>query len=82
MIFNFIQMKIISFKIILFSVLKKVPTLAERLCSQTDIREVLDSNPGRACRHSRFKFSVVFSGILVDTGYDLFERSLRRAFQL
>ena len=46
---------------------------------KTGKREVLDSNPGIACRPSRSEFSVVFSETRVSTDYDPLERPPRRA---
>ena len=46
---------------------------------KTGRREVLGSNPGRACRPKRSEISVIFSGTRVNTDSDPLERPPRRA---
>ena len=45
-------------------------------------REVSGSNTGRACRHSRLEFSVVFSETHLYTSYESLERPPRRVLPL
>ena len=44
------------------------PTSGRGVTLETGRWEVPDRNPGRACRHSRSEFSVVFFETLLNTG--------------
>ena len=50
------------------------PTKGGVSALKTGRREVLGSNPGRACRPSRLELSLVFSETCVNTGQDHLER--------
>ena len=58
------------------------PTSGTEVTLKTGRREVPGYNPGCACRPSRSEFSVVFSEIRVNTGYDPLERPPRRVIHL
>ena len=55
------------------------PTSGTAVTLKPGRREVLGSNPGRACRHSRSEFFVFFSETRLNMAQDVLERSPRRA---